>query len=49
MRALLDAVPVAYVDEDAWGTVTDRSGFDDVDTPDAVARAGLEWPPGPLG
>ncbi len=49
MRTLLDAVAVTYVDEDAWGTVTDRSGFDDVDTPDAVTRAGLEWPPGTLG
>jgi len=49
MWALLDAVAVSYVDEAAWGTVTDRSGFDDVDTPDAVARAGLEWPPGTLG
>jgi molybdopterin-guanine dinucleotide biosynthesis protein A len=49
MRALLDAVAVTYVDEDAWGIVTDRSGLDDVDTPDAVTRAGLEWPPGTLG
>jgi molybdopterin-guanine dinucleotide biosynthesis protein A len=49
MRSLLDAVAVTYVDERAWGAVTDASGFDDVDTPDAVARAGLEWPPAPLG
>jgi molybdopterin-guanine dinucleotide biosynthesis protein A len=49
MRALLDAVPVTYVDEDAWGAVADASCFDDVDTPDAVVRAGLEWPPRPLG
>lgn len=49
MRALLDAAAVTYLDEADWGAVTDASGFDDVDTPDAVARAGLERPPPPLG
>lgn len=49
MRSLLDTVAVTYVDERAWGVVADRSCFADVDTPDAVARAGLEWPPAPLG
>jgi molybdopterin-guanine dinucleotide biosynthesis protein A len=49
MRSLLDAVTVTYVDERAWHAVADPSCFDDVDTPDAVARAGLEWPPAPLG
>lgn len=49
MRALLDAAAVTYVDEDDWGLVAAASGFDDVDTPDAVARAGLEWPPATLG
>jgi molybdenum cofactor guanylyltransferase len=49
MRSLLDAVTVTYVDERAWQAVADPSCFDDVDTPDAVARAGLEWPSAPLG
>jgi len=45
MRALLDAISVNYVDEDAWAQVADRSALADVDTPEAVARAGLAWPP----
>jgi molybdopterin-guanine dinucleotide biosynthesis protein A len=49
MRSLLDVVAVTYVDEGAWRTVAPASCFEDVDTPDAVARAGLEWPPAPLG
>ncbi len=45
LRALLDAIPATYVDEDAWVHVADRRALADVDTPDAVARAGLVWPP----
>jgi molybdopterin-guanine dinucleotide biosynthesis protein A len=44
MRALLDAVPVTYVDEADWGPVADRRAFLDVDTAAAVRRAGLDWP-----
>ena len=44
LRALLDAIPVTYVDEDSWADVADRRAFVDVDTPDAVTRAGLGWP-----
>jgi molybdopterin-guanine dinucleotide biosynthesis protein A len=49
LRDLLAAVPVTYLDEAAWGTITNRRAFTDVDTPDAVARAGLELPPRPPG
>ena len=45
LRALLDAIPVTYVDEAAWVDVADRRALADVDTPDAVTRAGLAWPP----
>lgn len=44
MRALLDAVSVAYADEDEWSTVSDERVFLDVDTAEDVARAGLEAP-----
>jgi molybdopterin-guanine dinucleotide biosynthesis protein A len=45
LRALLDAIRVAYVDEAAWADVADRGALADVDTRDAVTRAGLAWPP----
>jgi molybdopterin-guanine dinucleotide biosynthesis protein A len=44
MRDLLAAVAVTYADEDAWGVVATEDAFLDVDTPEAVTRAGLEWP-----
>ena len=44
MRALLAHVPVTYVDDDEWGQVVDIRAFTDVDTPEAVARAGLQAP-----
>ena len=49
MRALLAAVPVTYADEDAWGAAVTADAFIDVDTADAAARAGLDWPPPPPG
>jgi len=49
MRALLGAVDVTYADEDQWGRAVTPDAFTDVDTPDAVARAGLDWPAGPPG
>jgi len=47
LRDLLAAIPVTYVDEAAWSAITGRDAFTDVDTPDAVTRAGLELPPSP--
>lgn len=44
MRALLDAIPVTYVDEPEWSAVADRDAFLDVDTAAAARRAGLDWP-----
>jgi len=44
MRDLLAAATVTYADEDAWGVVASERTFLDVDTPDAVTRAGLAWP-----
>jgi molybdenum cofactor guanylyltransferase len=44
MRALLAGVDVTYIDDDAWRAVTDARAFTDVDTTDAVARAGLQTP-----
>jgi molybdopterin-guanine dinucleotide biosynthesis protein A len=44
MRALLTEIPVTYTDVDEWGEVADTRAFTDVDTPDAVARAGLQTP-----
>ena len=49
MRALLAAVDVTYVDEGEWAGVAPVEAFTDVDTPDAVARAGLGWPARPPG
>lgn len=49
LRDLLTAVPVTYVDETAWAAVAPPRAFADVDTPDAVARAGLAAPPGTPG
>jgi molybdopterin-guanine dinucleotide biosynthesis protein A len=44
MRALLASVPVTYADEADWCEVADVGTFIDVDTPDAVARVGLQRP-----
>jgi len=44
LRELLAAAAVTYADEDAWGGVATGRAFRDVDTPEAVAQAGLEWP-----
>jgi molybdenum cofactor guanylyltransferase len=49
VRALLAAVPVTYVDETDWGATVDVGEFVDVDTRDAVTRAGLAWPPPAAG
>ena len=49
VRALLAAVPVTYVDETDWGAAVDAGEFVDVDTRDAVTRAGLAWPPPAAG
>ncbi len=49
LRDLLAAVPVTYVDEADWPEHTARAAFTDVDTPDAVAGAGLVWPSPPAG
>ena len=47
MRALLATLAVTYVDESEWGSVAPPDAFADVDTPDALARAGLDWPAPP--
>jgi molybdenum cofactor guanylyltransferase len=44
LRDLLAGVPVTYADEEAWSVVATEQAFLDVDTPETVARAGLEWP-----
>jgi molybdenum cofactor guanylyltransferase len=44
LRDLLAAAPVTYADEDAWSAVATERAFLDVDTPESVDRAGLEWP-----
>jgi len=44
MRALLAAVSVVYEDEAAWAAVADARSFLDVDTPEDMARAGLQTP-----
>ena len=44
LRALLAAVPVHEAQIDEWGSVTTAAAFADVDTPEAAARAGIEWP-----
>lgn len=44
MRALLAKTSVDYVDEATLRAVTDTRSFDDVDTADDVAAAGLERP-----
>ncbi len=49
MRALLAALDVTYLDEGEWASVAPAEAFTDVDTADAVARAGLEWPARPSG
>ena len=47
MRALLATTPVEYVDEEMLRAVADARSFDDVDTADDVAAAGLERPAPP--
>jgi molybdopterin-guanine dinucleotide biosynthesis protein A len=47
MRALLDEIDVVYADESDWGTVCNARAFDDVDTPEDAARAGISVPPDP--
>jgi len=44
MRALLDAVPVAWVDEDEWSHIASVDALVDVDTPDDARQRGLELP-----
>jgi molybdopterin-guanine dinucleotide biosynthesis protein A len=44
LRALLAATPVELVPEAGWRTVAASAAFDDVDTPDDVARLGLSEP-----
>ena len=44
MRSLLAAVPVTYLDEQAWGEVCDARTFTDVDTPEDLQRPGLNNP-----
>jgi molybdenum cofactor guanylyltransferase len=44
MHDLLAAVPVTYEDEPRWDAVATAAAFTDVDTPDAVRRAGLTGP-----
>lgn len=38
MRALLDATSVTWLGQEAWSEVADAGCFDDVDTPDDLAR-----------
>jgi molybdenum cofactor guanylyltransferase len=49
MRDLLGETAATYVDEEAWCVVAGAGAFLDVDTPEAVLSAGLEWPPGAPG
>ncbi len=44
MRALLAAIPVTYLDEDAWEGVCDAHSFADVDTPEDLERLGVSKP-----
>jgi molybdopterin-guanine dinucleotide biosynthesis protein A len=44
MRALLDVLPVTWLDENDWGVVAAGTAFVDVDTPDDAVRSGLESP-----
>jgi molybdopterin-guanine dinucleotide biosynthesis protein A len=42
MRDLLHGADVAWLDEAAWGGVAEARHFADVDTPEDLARAGLD-------
>jgi molybdopterin-guanine dinucleotide biosynthesis protein A len=44
MKALLDAVPVTWVDDDEWSHVALLESFVDVDTPSDAVLRGLELP-----
>ncbi len=44
LRALLSVVDVDFVTEEQWRTVADADAFDDLDTPDDLARLGLRAP-----
>jgi molybdopterin-guanine dinucleotide biosynthesis protein A len=44
MKALLDAVPVTWVDEEEWSRVAATDALADVDTPDDAVRRGLGPP-----
>lgn len=44
LRALLETVAVDLVPEERWRTVADADAFDDLDTPDDLARLGLRAP-----
>jgi len=44
MKALLDAVPVEWVDEDEWSHVSSVDALADIDTPDDARQRGLESP-----
>ena len=46
LRALLEAVVFDLVAEARWRTVADADAFDDLDTPDDLARLGLRAPDG---
>ena len=44
LRALLEAVPIDLVPESRWSTVAGADAFDDLDTPEDLARLGLRAP-----
>jgi hypothetical protein len=44
MKALLDAIPVTWLDDDEWREVAAVDALADVDTPDDAIGRGLELP-----
>jgi molybdopterin-guanine dinucleotide biosynthesis protein A len=44
LRALLEAVPIDLVPESRWRALAEADAFDDVDTPEDLARLGLRAP-----